>query len=846
MFDNPGLYDETQWNFAIQFNDADGVGLDLSGRENLRCVFYDTNGAAVFTFTGGSPSQHDGSIDLTESATGRVLLQATTEQHSLVPESRPYTWTLYDDETTGNPFYLANGTAYVGRPGEKTTSFRVLNSYPGSIAGAVVVGIKGDKGNTGDITEALEALRDEVFSARDEAEEARDDAQGFADDAEGEAEEALTARIAAEAAQALAEAASLAALAGQTIYADKAAGIAAVADGAPFWAHGTVADTLDLWRRNGGDADLKFTAGGITALNDITLRVEAIEPIKDVIVAYLDQFPDEKPLHIYDDATYDDYLKKRGDDDWVHVSPETARLDNIERGGVPASDLTPEYSGRVILSSDGSIIGGRRVRDGFTQNGPAPEREYGADIIDGKVWVTGEGIAPFCVSGEQDDTNRALRHHGHEGVSWFNETAQTYHSFGFLGGFEADALSDDVTSLIALVGTGQSTANGTESRPVLTDESPEPGHLFMYDVTPPGGTTRGVRVLGHEQGPNRSDEYVDPLKLGLLVEAQESSEANAGETQWSQAAYELQKRMGAAYAVATGTVAIGSVPYSGVKKGTAPYFNLLAMIRNTWAIAKLRGLDFNVVVAWPQHEGNVAFTQAQYLAAYTEFQADVSADVALITDGEITNVLFVTNGFTNGTTYGATHTEQSLAQLQFALENPAKGIYATPCFTLPRVADKTHYSNVGSARDGAYIGRAVANKLLGRDALPLYTTAVSIVSGDIRGALHLPYGAGALTDTSPFVTDPGNLGFSLVRADNQVEVPIAQALIASNEWRVTPLAPPAGVPLEIAHGYRGTIGASGGPTTGARSPINDGNADLDFFGAPFPNHLAAQKFTVTF
>jgi hypothetical protein len=674
--------------------------------------------------------------------------------------------------------------------------------------------------------------------------------------------------LAAQVAQAAAELAAAAAQAGSTVYVDEPTGRAAVADGASFWVQGaTSADGLLLYRRvNAGTVStLLYTAVGLAKVNALEVRIATVEPVLQIITPYLDPAPTEIPIHLQKDGYYDDYYNKLGPGSYARVNPQTRRLDIFEQLGVPAPALTPDFNGRVLLSGNdpglnskaGTVIFGRRNRDDFFQYGPAPSKEYrafrkGADGA-GSIWVTGEGVTPFCISGELSGDNIGLAHHGSQGVSWMNVPtigAPSYQSFNFLGGFDPGALNAGVSTLVLFIMTGQSTANGTTATPVLTTTCPHTGYITMFNVTPQGGSVRGTRIHGHEQGPLREFERLDIRTLREIVPAHESSEAGSGESQCSQAAYEMQKRLGDTYAVLTATVAIGSQPYHDIGPGppaTIPYLNLLAVIRQAYGLAKMSNLAFKVVVGWPQHEGNVNDDRDTYLAHCVEFQAAVSATVNLITNGAQTNVMFVMNDFTNGTNYARAFTDEGLAQVQFALENPTKGIVATPDYVLPRAVDGTHPTNVGFARDGSYMGRAAANQMLGHDALPLHTTWVGIIGGAIHGTLRLPYGTFALTKTSAIVSDPGNLGFALVRADTQIAVPITSVDIENGDgWVLTPNTPPIGVPLEVSHAYRGTPGNPGGPLTGARSPINDANPDLDYFGVGFPNHLVGQKFTVTY
>jgi len=334
--------------------------------------------------------------------------------------------------------------------------------------------------------------------------------------------------------------------------------------------------------------------------------------------------------------------------------------------------------------------------------------------------------------------------------------------------------------------------------------------------------------------------------LRARVDAREGVHDTTGETQWTQAGYEMQRRLGDGYAVAVATVGIGSQPYSAIKLGTAPGDNLLEVVRATWLIAKLSGLAFRVVMAWPASEGDYTNSQAGFLAYLAEFQAQVTAAVNAATNGT-GEVLLAVNGWANATGYGAATASEGYAQLQWAVDNPTRGVYGAPDYLWPRVADKIHRTAAGNALDGAYLGRAISRGLLGQDALPLYTTGVAVAGSTVTGTVHLPLGAVGLTGTSSQVTDPGQLGITCVRQDNGVAVPVASAAVVSGTtYQATLTSPPAGVPLWLEIGARGTPGNAGGPTSGMRSPLNDGHTDTSAYGVQLANHHAVQRVAVTF
>jgi hypothetical protein len=264
-------------------------------------------------------------------------------------------------------------------------------------------------------------------------------------------------------------------------------------------------------------------------------------------------------------------------------------------------------------------------------------------------------------------------------------------------------------------------------------------------------------------------------------------------------------------------------------------------------------MDFDMIVLWPQQEDDSQLSQSAFLSIITEFQSDFTADISRMSNDEVAEVMFVTNGFTRDPSGAATFSEQTLGQMQFALENhgennapeTCKSILATPSYILHRAADLIHFTNIAGARDGSYMGRAAANRKLGRDAKPFHITSIAWVSGQIRCNLHLPYDAGTLTETSPWVTDPGQNGFKLQKVSNGSDHPLASVFILGQQIIAVPSPGYSTTDeYELSWALRGPPGNLDGPTTGARCPFNDGSLDTDFFGNPMPNHLASGRANI--
>jgi hypothetical protein len=608
---------------------------------------------------------------------------------------------------------------------------------------------------------------------------------------------------------------------------------------------------------------------GANAVSSLTTRVTDVEGIKSNVKSAL------SPKGVVPLVTVpgQDGFRRvthgfRPDGNGTHAyfDPNTPRIEKIEASSIDQPGLiVPGARGRKTLTSNGGIVKAYD-RQGY-ELGANTKRSYTA-YTEGtsptrKIMVAGDGIKPFCVSAAYSGDNFAPERNG-AGIQWVNiptpgaAARDPLPRFSYAHRFRT--IADGVTHLVILACTGQSTSVGTDAGAPVTPTCPRPGYVLMFDKG------RGPRLHRNEHGPNRVYYMLHEEDLRVVVDCQETQDGGAGETQWTQLAYELQKRLNASRgddtAVIVGAVGIGSQPYKsvgsttnpGIGPGRASYENLKLFIRQAYFAGRLAGIEeFTVIVGWPHHEASVSESQATFLSKMYEFQSTITADVAAFTDGQVTNVRFVTDGFTNGAQYGTVgtpryYTEEAWAQLQAAIDQPNNFVYGNPCYVMPRLGDGTHFTSAGSARGGAFMGRAVANAILHADGLPLYVTSGNVAAGKWTGTLHLPFGAGTVTSSSPWVTGTTNLGYRLFRQDNSVEVPISSAVVVGNTIQVTPTAPPAGVPLWLYQAaYAEANEADGGPTgQAARCPVNDSNPDLDYFGDPFPNHLASQRFSITF
>lgn len=516
------------------------------------------------------------------------------------------------------------------------------------------------------------------------------------------------------------------------------------------------------------------------------------------------------------------------------AAASAAEVDDLIGGQVYLSSV---FTGPITATTDGYVLDARYI-DGPTTEGFATKYFYYADVRgtvgSRTVWIAAPGIPAFQISNGNDtgDNYGAVISNGH--VTWINSVSGMRTEPLYI---DATACDTAVEKIILIIGFGQSTSVGSASLAPVTDEPVKPGFVMMWNG--------GVRVLEHDHGPLRGAEIVDLGAISKLVDGYEILHAKTGETQWTQAAYECQKRMGDTVAVVAATVGIGSQAYATLGPGNAPFANLLTVVKHTWLAAKLSGRDFDLVAWYPESEGDQTDSEAGFTLILNNFQTNLTNQINPLINR--TGQVFVgVDGYSGHSNYGTYLSTQAFAQLAWVLANPTKGIYGSPTYIRETVVDGTHGSSAGNALDGAFAGRATALTLMGDpNPLPLYITGQTVAASYVDFDVHLPKNAVALTSTSDIVTPITNHGWKVRRTDTNAEVTVSSVTFVSGKIRVTVSSPPAGVSLEYSVGWRGVGVAASGPVTGNRSPINDDCADLSFFGVQMANHIAPSRHFAT-
>lgn len=618
------------------------------------------------------------------------------------------------------------------------------------------------------------------------------------------------------------------------------------------------------WKKGAGavgtdeerESPLSYTAGRAlrTDISDIAPRARNT-------IAFLTDSAD-LPLAVNDDGSFDDYTAATAAGETRTVTAEGrafAATDDLNTGPLGLTSGAG-YVAITRATEDGHPIEAKR-EDGTYQFGLAPQRNYDVRDSGGKIYLLREGVTPAEIEiGQEYDgaADLAWRFNARlhdDYVSWWAKASSGssgpayLRRMSLLSGFRA-ALPSGVTRLIPIPSDGQSNADGAESATVVSTENPIPERILSWtaDRARPGH----IRPLGNGQGPSHRGEVLEAHALSTLVAAREHVIEGCGETQCTRMAYEVA-RIHTDAALVVSTHAIGSTGPTGAYAGTQLFKNMQAELRRLWEIAVLFDLEFEPLAYWSPHEGGAGASQASYLDYLTtHFQTPLSEWMAILTGGEITNVPVVTLSMANVTYNNFPYTEQALAQLQAANTWPDKFINAGVTYVAPTLVSGGHYTGAGAARIGSYLGRAIANFLLGRDVTPFQATGASIVAGNIELPLSTGhYGCGTPTVVSSIVTSsPAQHGI-IVRdqATQAVDYPLSSVtVVGGNKIRCVPASPlPSGVPLYVGVAYYGTAGAAGGPNIdGAiRSDINDGSTDTDLDGASLARHIAPSRHAIT-
>ena len=128
---NHGLYTDTVWAVPVTFKDTSGAVINLSGHPYVAEIV--TNGVVIFRFRSTGAASNEGTLDLTNAATGVIGFNATIAQHTGVAAGL-YRVHLKRDQV--EDAWLSEGTILIGDPGAKET-YLIFDDPGAEAAGAM-------------------------------------------------------------------------------------------------------------------------------------------------------------------------------------------------------------------------------------------------------------------------------------------------------------------------------------------------------------------------------------------------------------------------------------------------------------------------------------------------------------------------------------------------------------------------------------------------------------------------------------------------------------------------------------------------------------------------------------
>ena len=383
--------------------------------------------------------------------------------------------------------------------------------------------------------------------------------------------------------------------------------------------------------------------------------------------------------------------------------------------------------------------------------------------------------------------------------------------------------ADFVLKILHIISAGQSLSMGYQSA-LTTIVPPIANRLFTIKI--------GVRLADQDATLNAGD--VAPFNP--LV-------ANYTETPIVQHAAQLGRRgtIPSDTALLVSAHGRNGNTIAQLSKGTLFYQNSITAITAAKAEAVRLGREYAVpYIDWIQGEADNAMSEANYLSALIQLQADYEADIKAIT-GQTGSIPLLLSQISNWTAYNRAESGVPLAQIRAALDYPDKFICVGPKYSLPTFADGIHLVAESSMRLGCMHGMAGEGVINGRAWLPTHCTRAVRVGKVVTLEFHTPHGNLAL-DTSA-VADPGNWGLRYVDSNGVASIDSVK-LLGRDRIAITLASVPTGTGAFVGIADVGTSGSAGGPTSGARACLRDSEIIKDGYGRPFYNWAVHQRMNV--
>ena len=315
--------------------------------------------------------------------------------------------------------------------------------------------------------------------------------------------------------------------------------------------------------------------------------------------------------------------------------------------------------------------------------------------------------------------------------------------------------------------------------------------------------------------------------------AQESAEGQRGQTHLESIGSGIQRaavnRAGAPTKILLSTAGWGGSPYSQIKKGTAPYGNLVASVTKAKALAEERGWAYWVPFVCFQHgESDGGNSQSYYFSALQELQADLDADIRAIT-GQAAVVKIYAGQYSTFMDDG----KGSVRAIYQAAKELTNVVVVGPQYTMTYASDFLHMDGPGYFRIGEYHVKALLAEQYGTGTwTPLKPASVTWDSAT-QVDIEFDVPVEPLVLDNVLVSDPGDYGFEY--ADDTSTAAIQSvAVLNPTTIRITLTATPTGSNKTIRYAMSGYSDPRVGGD-GPRGCLRDSDPAISAIGGPLFN-----------
>lgn len=284
------------------------------------------------------------------------------------------------------------------------------------------------------------------------------------------------------------------------------------------------------------------------------------------------------------------------------------------------------------------------------------------------------------------------------------------------------------------------------------------------------------------------------------------------------------------YQIAVTRHGVGATSYTGLKKGTIPYYNGMIQVLLVKANAESLGKIYRVIGVTTIHgeSDHLAGSGLYYEGYLVEWQRDYENDIKSIT-GQVGTIPMFTDQMSSYTGLNSATSEIPLAQLSAYENNPTKIILVGPKYFL-NYSDSAHLTNTSYRWLGEYYGKVIKKVIVDKQTWkPLMPERIVRNSNIIYVQFSVPVPP-LVFDTSLVLAKP-NYGFEYYDDSSSASI-INIEIINSDTVKITLNTRPTGSNQRLRYAYTGTAGAYPGAQSlgSARGNLRDSDSTSSLYG----------------